>query len=155
VYTSHTRIRNDMLKLIPTPNLTYELSFRKRSYFMYAYIRRDCSTFRFSLYPTELGQQSARLNFAELNAVSNQFARGIVELAGAKNDDGDFVVAVQLPPSDGLIAILLAVWKAGAAYLPVDMVAPTHRIRHVIDEAKPCLVITGTPESKRYTITRT
>lgn len=101
--------------------------------------------------PAELGQRSVRLNFAELNAVSNQLARRIVELAGAKNDDGDFAVAVQLPPGDGLIAALLAVWKAGAAYLPVDVAAPAQRIRHVMDEAKPCLVITDTPDGERRT----
>lgn len=93
-----------------------------------------------------------RLNFTELNAVSNQLARGIVGLAGLKNDDGDFVVVVQLPPGDGLIATLLATWKAGAAYLPVDISAPSHRIRHVIDEAKPCLVITINPDGKHETI---
>jgi len=95
---------------------------------------------------SELGQPSVRLNFTELNAISNQLARGIIARAGPKNDDGDFVIAVQLPPGDGLIATLLAAWKAGAAYLPLDVSAPQHRIQHVIDEAKPCLVITCIPE---------
>ncbi|KAL5233037.1 hypothetical protein ACI65C_000447 [Semiaphis heraclei] len=98
----------------------------------------------------ELGQPSVRLNFTELNAISNQLARGIIARAGPKNEDGDFVVAVQLPPGDGLIATLLATWKAGAAYLPLDVSAPQHRIQHVIDEAKPCLVITCTPEAQVY-----
>jgi non-ribosomal peptide synthetase component F len=95
---------------------------------------------------TELGQPSVRLNFTELNSISNQLARGIISLAGAKNSDGDFVIAVQLPPDDGLIATLLAIWKAGAAYMPVDVAAPSHRIKHMIEEAKPCLVITITPD---------
>lgn len=90
-----------------------------------------------------------RLSFTELNTISNQLARGIVSVAGPKNGDGDFVVAVQLPPGDGLIATLLAIWKAGAAYLPVDVAAPSHRIQHMIDEAKPSLVITNTPDGKR------
>ncbi|XP_026808972.1 uncharacterized protein LOC113551127 [Rhopalosiphum maidis] len=98
----------------------------------------------------ELGQPSVRLNFTELNAISNQLARGIIARAGPKNNDDDFVVAVQLPPGDGLIATLLAIWKAGAAYLPFDVAAPRHRIQHVIDEAKPCLVITCTPEAEVY-----
>lgn len=91
-----------------------------------------------------------RLNFSELNAVSNQLARGIVARAGDKNDDGDFVVAVQLPPGDGLIAVLVAAWKAGAAYLPMDVTAPSHRIQHMIEEAKPCLVITDAPDGKQF-----
>lgn len=98
----------------------------------------------------ELGKPSVRLDFAELNSLSNQLARGIISRAGAKNDDGDFVVAVQLPPGDGLIATLLAVWKSGAAYLPVDVNAPAHRIRHIIKEAKPCLVVTNIPGGKQY-----
>ncbi|XP_050436014.1 uncharacterized protein LOC126842859 isoform X2 [Adelges cooleyi] len=98
----------------------------------------------------ELGQPSVRLTLVELNAVSNQLARGIAARAGAANGDGDFVVAVQLPPDDGLIAVLLAVWKSGAAYLPIDAAAPEHRIRHILDEAKPCLVITHQPDAKVY-----
>lgn len=97
---------------------------------------------------SELGQPSMRLNFTELNSISNQLARGIIAQAGAKNSDGDFVVAIQLPPDYGLIATLLAVWKAGAAYLPVDVAAPSHRIQHVLEEAKPCLVITSTPDGE-------
>lgn len=89
-----------------------------------------------------------RLSFSELNAISNQLARGIVAYAGPENGDGDFVVAVQLTPDDELIAALLAIWKAGAAYLPVDADAPPHRIRHMLDEAKPCLVITNTPNGE-------
>jgi len=100
------------------------------------------------LLSSELGQPSVQLNFTELNAISNQLARGIIARAGPKNNDGDFVVAVQLPPGDGLIATLLAIWKAGAAYLPLDVAAPQHRIQHVIGEAKPCLVITCSPEGK-------
>lgn len=96
----------------------------------------------------ELGQPSVRLNFTELNSISNQLARGIVKHAGTKNGDGDFVVAVQLPPDDGLIPTLLAVWKAGAAYMPVDVAAPPHRIQHMIEEAKPSLVITSTPDGE-------
>lgn len=104
---------------------------------------------RLSFYFPELGQPSVRLSFSELNAIANQLARGIVAYAGPVNGDGDFVVAVQLTPDDGLVAALLAIWKAGAAYLPVDADAPPHRIRHVLDEAKPCLVITNTPDSEQ------
>ncbi|XP_050536385.1 gramicidin S synthase 2 isoform X2 [Daktulosphaira vitifoliae] len=94
----------------------------------------------------EMGQPSVRLSCSELNAIANQLARGIVARAGAANSDADFVVAVQLPPSDGLLAVLLAIWKSGGTYLPVDPTAPEHRISHVLDEAKPCLVITHSPD---------
>ena len=44
-------------------------------------------------------------------------------------------------PSDNLIMTLLAIWKAGAAYLPIDVDFPPNRIEHYLNEAKPVLVI--------------
>lgn len=36
---------------------------------------------------------------------------------------------------------LLSIWKAGAAYLPIDPTFPESRIDHILKEAKPFLVI--------------
>ncbi|KAL1449569.1 hypothetical protein WDU94_002061, partial [Cyamophila willieti] len=49
-----------------------------------------------------------------------------------------------MSPSPALLQVLLAVWKAGAAYLPLDVTAPEQRIRHIVSEARPLLVITDT-----------
>lgn len=46
-----------------------------------------------------------------------------------------------MTPSDHLVAALLAIWKAGAAYLPLDVTFPLNRIEHIVKEAKPVLVI--------------
>ena len=44
-------------------------------------------------------------------------------------------------PSDNLVKILLAIWKAGAAYLPLDPTFPENRIKHILGESKPVLVV--------------
>lgn len=87
------------------------------------------------------------MSYNVLNSVANRIANTIVrelrtlERHRQPNQDGDFVVAVCMTPSDHLVATLLAIWKAGAAYLPVDVTFPTNRIEHIVKEAKPVLVI--------------
>lgn len=57
------------------------------------------------------------------------------------NRDGDYIIAVCMQPSDRLVTTLLAIWKAGAAYLPLDPTFPPNRIEHILNEAQPVLVI--------------
>ena len=57
------------------------------------------------------------------------------------NQDNDFIVAVCMQPSDNLVTTLLAIWKCGAAYLPLDVTFPANRIEHILGESKPVLVI--------------
>src|SRR3954469_5056198 len=52
-------------------------------------------------------------------------------------------VAVCCERSPEMIVILLAVWKAGAAWLPLDPAYPTARLATVLDDARPALLITG------------
>ncbi|MEU1448282.1 amino acid adenylation domain-containing protein [Streptomyces mirabilis] len=52
------------------------------------------------------------------------------------------VVAVALPPSPDHVLVTLAVLKAGAVCLPVDLQAPTDTLRTVLADARPALVIT-------------
>ena len=85
------------------------------------------------------------MSYNFLNSFTNRLAACIVkqlEARGAQpNQDGDFVIAVCMPPSDQLVAALLAIWKAGAAYLPLDVTFPLNRIDHIVKESKPVLVI--------------
>lgn len=80
-----------------------------------------------------------------MNAAANRLAAFLIDQAGVRelepNQDGDWIVAVCIPPSDELIVTLLAILKAGAAYLPIDTAFPQNRIDHILAEAKPAFVI--------------
>ncbi|MFF5421068.1 AMP-binding protein, partial [Streptomyces misionensis] len=56
-------------------------------------------------------------------------------------------VALALPRSQQLIVAMLAVLKTGAGYLPVDPDYPADRIAHMLDDARPVLVVTDTEET--------
>lgn len=85
------------------------------------------------------------MSYNFLNSFTNRLAATIVKeirtLQTSANQDGDYVIAVCMAPSDYLVAALLAIWKAGAAYLPLDVTFPTNRIEHIVRESKPVLVI--------------
>nr|WP_308404055.1 non-ribosomal peptide synthetase [Streptomyces rhizosphaericus] len=77
------------------------------------------------------------LSYAELNARANRLARLLV----ARGVGPEVRVAVLLPRSADLIVVLLAVVKAGAAYVPVDPGYPAERIAYVLEDAAPALVV--------------
>ncbi|CAM5640747.1 D-alanine--D-alanyl carrier protein ligase [Streptomyces griseomycini] len=79
-------------------------------------------------------------SYGQLNARANRLAR---ELVG-RGVGPESVVAVALPRSADLVTGLLAVLKAGGAYLPVDPKYPGHRLAHILEEAAPALVLTDT-----------
>jgi amino acid adenylation domain-containing protein len=80
------------------------------------------------------------LSYAELNARANRLARVLIDLGvGAEQ-----FIAVAVPRSVEMMVALLAVFKAGAAYLPVDPDYPAERIRYMLDDSRPALVLTTT-----------
>jgi len=52
-------------------------------------------------------------------------------------------VAVVMERSSDLIATLLAVWKAGAAFVPVDPSYPVERVKLLLADAEPAAVVCG------------
>ncbi len=77
------------------------------------------------------------VSYARLNAEANRLARLLVA-AGAGPES---VVAVVLDRSAALVVALLAVLKAGAAYLPVDSGYPAQRITFMLRDARPAVII--------------
>ncbi|WP_459549936.1 amino acid adenylation domain-containing protein [Nocardia sp. X0981] len=53
------------------------------------------------------------------------------------------LVGVALPRTADLVVALLAVWRAGATYLPLDPEYPLPRLQTMIDDAAPVLVLAG------------
>ncbi|MFE6867216.1 amino acid adenylation domain-containing protein, partial [Kitasatospora sp. NPDC057692] len=78
-----------------------------------------------------------RLSFAELNARANRLAHGL-EGAGIGPES---LVALAVPRSAESIVALLAVLKAGAAYLPLDSDYPRDRLAHMLADARPAAVL--------------
>jgi len=76
-------------------------------------------------------------SYAEVNARANQLARRFV----AAGIGPDTLVAVAVPRSDDLVVVLLAVLKAGGAYLPLDPTYPADRLAHMIADARPALLV--------------
>jgi amino acid adenylation domain-containing protein len=79
-----------------------------------------------------------QLTFADLNSAANRLARLLVALGAGP---GRFVAIVDHRGLDFLTA-MLATWKAGGAYIPVDPGYPEDRIRYMLaDSAAPVAVV--------------
>ncbi|WP_203699616.1 non-ribosomal peptide synthetase, partial [Catellatospora coxensis] len=83
--------------------------------------------------------EGEQLTFAELNARANRLARHLVSLGAGP----ERFVAVALARSFDLVVAILAVFKTGAAYVPVDPEYPADRISLMLDDVRPELLITS------------
>ncbi|MGX1304956.1 amino acid adenylation domain-containing protein/non-ribosomal peptide synthase protein (TIGR01720 family) [Streptomyces albogriseolus] len=79
----------------------------------------------------------ARLDYAGLNRRANRLAR----LLAARGAGPESLVALCLRRTAGLLPVLWAVLKSGAGYLPVDPAYPAERIRFMLADAAPALVL--------------
>lgn len=85
-----------------------------------------------------LKDQNINYTYSELNQRANQFAR-CLQKKGVNKDD---FVAIFLEPGADYILSMLAILKIGAVYVPLDTLAPEARLKDIIDDAEPKLVIT-------------
>ncbi|SNT65072.1 amino acid adenylation domain-containing protein, partial [Streptosporangium subroseum] len=82
--------------------------------------------------------EGTELSYADLNARANRLAR-LLAVHGAGPET---LVGVRLERSADLVVTLLAVVKAGAAYLPIDHTYPADRIAYLMEDARPALLVT-------------
>lgn len=80
------------------------------------------------------------LSFKELDNITNQLARALQKYEKFETTSQS-LVAVCMKPSHRLPTVLLAILKAGMAYLPLDAEFPMSRVKHILEEAQPLIVL--------------
>ncbi|WP_443065366.1 amino acid adenylation domain-containing protein [Streptomyces sp. NBC_00536] len=87
-----------------------------------------------------LTHQGEHLTYAELDERANRLAHHLVSLGAGPEQ----LVGLCLERGPQALTALLAVLKAGAAYLPLDPGYPADRLAHMIGDAGVRLLVTGT-----------
>jgi L-arginine---[L-arginyl-carrier protein] ligase len=87
-----------------------------------------------------LADVTEQLTYQEVNSRVTALASQLI-IAGVQPGD---VVAVALPRSVNLTLALLAILRAGAAYLPLDVSYPDDRLAYMVLDAKPRVIVTET-----------
>ncbi|MGW6985339.1 amino acid adenylation domain-containing protein [Streptomyces sp. NPDC054932] len=82
------------------------------------------------------------LSYGELDARANRLAHHL----RSRGITAESRVAVRLERGPDLIVALLAVWKAGAAYIPVDTGYPAQRVAQMMDSAAASLLLDRMPD---------
>ena len=82
-----------------------------------------------------------RLNYAALNARANRLAHWM----RAQGIEAGAWVALDLPRSPDCVVAILAAWRIGAAYLPLEPAWPAARKAAVLADARPALVLCAMP----------
>ncbi|HEU4880738.1 MAG TPA: amino acid adenylation domain-containing protein [Longimicrobium sp.] len=87
-----------------------------------------------------------RLSYAELNARANRLAHHLRSLGVGP----DTRVAISVERGPGMVEALLAVLKAGGAYVPLDPDYPEQRVRWMLEDSAPALLLARGPLVARF-----
>ncbi|QLY31767.1 amino acid adenylation domain-containing protein [Nocardia huaxiensis] len=82
--------------------------------------------------------ESEQLSYAELAERANRLARQLI----AAGVGPESLVALALRRSTELVVAMYAVLQTGAAYVPLDPDQPQERIGHIVDTARPAMILT-------------
>lgn len=152
IFCYHFRIKGNFQKIdSPTPELSiingldhdYQVKHLNRIFEENADLW-SCRNKSAVIFNSEFDDECI-FTYKQLNQAANRMAALLIDHIQThklkRNGDGDWIVAVCMPPSHELIVTLLAIWKAGAAYLPIDVTFPKNRIDHILQDAQPTLII--------------
>ncbi|MER7007730.1 amino acid adenylation domain-containing protein [Dactylosporangium sp. NPDC000555] len=81
------------------------------------------------------------LGYAALDAASDALAARLAACGAGP----ERLVGIALPRTVDLVVAIVAVHKTGAAYLPLDPAYPAERLRYMIDDARPVVVLAADP----------
>src|SRR5438067_13550625 len=82
--------------------------------------------------------ESERASYSELNRRANKLARHLRDLGVGR----DTLVGIYLERSIELVAAVLAVLKAGGAFVPLDPANPRERTAFMIEDARLAVIVT-------------
>jgi amino acid adenylation domain-containing protein len=101
---------------------------------LYAPVRRHAQT-----HPTTLAVAGpdATLTYAELDRLAAKYATALLDRGVRKGDR----VILHLPKSARAVAMLQAVLRVGAVYVPLDPLSPDDRVRRIVHDCRPALVV--------------
>ncbi|MGD9488076.1 MAG: amino acid adenylation domain-containing protein [Calditrichaceae bacterium] len=85
-----------------------------------------------------IGFKNEKLTYQELNGKANQLAHYLINSGIA----AESIVGILMDRSIDMIVSILAIWKAGGAYLPLDASYPADRISYILKDANVSLLIT-------------
>lgn len=87
------------------------------------------------------------LSYGALNALSNRLARAIRQRvpevsAGSDQSTASPLVGLYLERSDSTIIAILAILKAGCAFVPVSPDSPNARVQQIMQDSNMCMLLT-------------
>lgn len=88
------------------------------------------------------------LTYGELDQRSTQLAHVLAQRGVSANT----LVGLCLPRSLDLIVAILGILKAGGAYVPLDPSYPTERLRWILEDAQPAIVVTLATDAERLAL---
>ncbi|HEX6372560.1 MAG TPA: amino acid adenylation domain-containing protein, partial [Longimicrobium sp.] len=89
---------------------------------------------------------AVRLSYGELNARANRLAHHL----RSRGVGPDARVAISLERGPEMVVALLAVLKAGGAYVPLDPDYPEQRLRWMLEDSAPALLLTRASLAARF-----
>ena len=99
-------------------------------------------------------ETDTKVTYGQLNERANSLARLLlrkIKKNGLKpNSDGDYIVALRFLPGEQLVTTLLAVFKAGLAYVPIAPNWPEGRIQHILQDSAPIMLLTNAAAQLLY-----
>lgn len=94
-----------------------------------------------TIYPDKLASvfKNVSLTYSELNALANQIAHYLIANLNIKAES---VIAISCENPQTTLALILGIYKAGAAYVFIEPDLPLNRKSYVVHDARVCCVIT-------------
>ena len=88
--------------------------------------------------------ENRTFDYAELDALSDKIASGLLSAAGSPQEVGASI-GIHLRRGPEMVPAMLGILKAGYAYLPLDPDLPAERLSRIYSHARPALVICENP----------